>query len=820
MATSMPAFGQEKTPMVSGKDVLYAIRALRKSPAFTLAALAILTLGIGANTAIFGIINAVLLKPLPFPDSDSIVTVFHVKSFPGVTTFAVSAANYLDWRKQNSIFESMAVIGRSLARVTGGDRPESVRSTRTVPEFFSTLRVQPAAGRAFSAEECQPGRDDVVVVSDGFATGHFGSSKNAVGRAIELNGRSRRVIGVMPTQFQVKSWFPASSDVWMPLPWTPSDEAVRGDHNYLVIARLREGVTVSEAQSQMNVISDRLARSYPEADTGWGAVVTRLRDNLVGNVRPALLTLLGAVGFVLLIACANTANLVLARTLGRRKELAIRAALGASASQVLRPVLVETMLLSLTGGALGLLFAQSGQSLVVKALASQLPRATNIQLDARVLGFTLLASVLTGLAAGMIAAGRLLRVDLNESLKLGLGKTDAFSGGARTRSALVVAEVALSLMLLVGAGLMIRTLWALQGTSPGFDSSHVITMATPIPQSSDASNRNRLYDEYLPQIRRLPGVVSAGAIDVIPMDGGGSQQPTVIEGRPAEVFALQPNVAYREATPGYFQTMRIPLLAGRDFEEADTANNAKPVVVISQAMAKQFWRDGSPIGKRLRSSFTPKVSREVVGVVGDVKERGLDVLEPVSILYEPLSQGARGITSLAVRSSGDAEALVPAITGILQKIDPELALRSVRPMDALVAASLSQHQFSMYLFAALAGLAFLLAAVGIYSVLAFSIRSRVQEISIRMALGARVGDVVGMVVKEGMTPALLGIAIGVFGAWLLSGLLSRLIYGVSATDPYTFAAVALLLATVAFIACLIPAYRATRVEPVKALRNE
>jgi putative ABC transport system permease protein len=547
--------------------------------------------------------------------------------------------------------------------------------------------------------------------------------------------------------------------------------------------------------------------------------VTTVRDALVGDVRPALLTLLGAVGFVLLIACANTANLVLARTISRRKELAIRAALGANAGQVVRPVLMETTLLSVAGGMLGLLLAQSGQSLVLKALAAQMPRSTEVQLDARVLGFTLLASVLTGLMAGLIASWRLTRIDLNESLKQGLGKTDTFSGGARTRSALVITEVALSLVLLIGAGLMIRSLWALRRVDPGFVSSNVITMRVPIPQSSDATRRSRLYDEFLPQVRRLPGVISAAAITTLPLTDSGSQQPIMIEGRPAPVFALQPNVGVRDATPGYFRTMRIPLLAGRDFAEADTAEG-KAVILISQALARQFWPGEDPIGKRLRISFSPEVAREVVGVVGDVKERGLDVLEPLAMLYRPIAQDRSGPVSLVVHSDQNASALVPAITRVLGRINPELPVRQVRSMDEVVAESLSQHRFSMYLFAALASLAFVLAAVGIYSVLAYMVRSRVQEIGIRIALGARIQDVLGLVVIEGMKPALAGIVVGAFGAWMLSSILSRLIFGISAADPYTFAAVALLLAVVALLACLIPAYRATRVEAVTALRNE
>jgi putative ABC transport system permease protein len=803
------------------QSLAHAIRVLRKNPGFTLAALAVLTLGIGANTAIFSVVNAVLLKPLPFPDSDSIVTVYHVPpaaAFPGLKRFAVSAANYLDWRKQNDVFESISVLGGRNLRLGGGSRPQSILTTISDADFFTVLGARPAIGRVFSEAECQPGRDAVIVLSHGFAQSQFGSPADALGRHLVLDGRNHQVIGVMPPRFHVKSWFPASTQGWIPLAWTEKERSVRGNHNFLVVARLRQGVTVAKAQSAMNTISDRLARDYPEEDKGWGAIVTRLRDDLVGDVRLALLILLGAVGFVLLIACANTANLVLARTIARRKEFAIRAALGASSRQVLRPVLTETTILAIAGGALGLLVAHSGQSLVTRALADQMPRATEVQLDGFVLAFTALASILTGLASGLIAGARLIRGDLNDSLKLGLGKSDSYSGGKRTRNVLVVSEVTLSLILLIGAGLMIRSLWALRGTDPGLQPANVLTMTVPIPKSSEKVQRSRFYDEFLPRVAALPGIRSVAAVDNLPMQGG-SEQPIAVEGRPAEVFALQRNVSVRRATPGYFRTMGIPMLSGRDFNLADTSNE-KSVAVISQAMANLFWPGENPIGKRFRISFTPETVREVAGVVGDIKERGLEVLEPVTMLYLPIRQDETDSVSLVVRGDGGSTRLAPAITRVLGQMDPELPIRDIRTMDEIVATTLSQQRSSMWLFAALAGLAFLLASVGIYSVLAYSVRSRASEISIRMALGARPADVLRFVIAEGMKPTLLGVTLGAFGAYALGGVLSKLIYGVSATDPLTFLVVAVLLMAVALVACAIPAYRATRVQPVQALRGE
>jgi predicted permease len=805
------------------QSLSHAIRVLRKSPGFAFSALAILTLGIGANTAIFSVVNAVLLRPLPFPESRSIVTVFHVPpplAFPGMKRFSVSAANYLDWRKQNDVFEAISVFNGRGLRMGGGSRPQVLVVTISDADFFKVIRIQPEVGRVFTDAECQDGRDTVIVLSHGFAEKQFGSAQAALGKEMLLGTRTYRVIGVMPPELNVKAWFPASTEGWIPLAWTEKDRATRGNHNYLVAARLREGVTAAQAQSAMNVISDRLARDYPEEDKGWGAVVTPLRDDLVGDVRPALLALLGAVGFVLLIACANTANLVLARTIARRKELAIRAALGATSAQVLRPVLLETTLLALAGGAIGLIVARAGQSLVTSALADQLPRATEVQLDGRVLAFTLVSSVLTGIAAGLLAGARLMRGDLNDSLKQGLGKSDSYSGGRGTRSALVVAEVALSLILLVGAGLMVRSLWALHATDPGFNPTNVLTMRVPIPRSSDKARRSRLYDDFLPQVAALPGVQSVAAIDNLPLEGG-SEQPIAVEGRPAEVFALQRNVSVRRATPNYFRTMAIPILAGRDLQLADTSSE-EAVTVISQSMAKLFWPGENALGKRFRISFTPETVRTVVGVVGDTKDRGLERLEPVAMLYLPIRQDdMSNNVALVVRGAqGGVNRLTPAITGVLAKIDPTLPIRDVKTLEEMLATSLNQQRLSMWLFTALAGLAFLLAAVGIYSVLAYSVRSRTREIGIRIALGAKRADVLRLLIREGMKPALLGVAIGAGGALALRSILSKLIYGIGPDDPLTFGAVALLLAAVAVLACAIPAYRATRVHPGVVLRSE
>ncbi|HYO83679.1 MAG TPA: ABC transporter permease, partial [Bryobacteraceae bacterium] len=770
-------------------SVRHAFRSFRKNPGFAVSALAILTLGIGANTTIFSVVNAVLLRPLPFPQSETIVTVYHVPpaaAFPGLKRFTVSPANFLDWRKQSTSFESMSAFGGSVLQIGRGGRPQSMLVTTSDAALFEVLRVPPEIGRVFTSEECAPGRDGVIVLSHGFAASHFGSPANALGKQLESTDRTYRVIGVMPASFRVASWFPASTEGWIPNAWTAEDRAERANHNWLVVGRLRSGVTVDAAQADINVISDRLARDYPNENKGWGAVIRSLTDDLVGDVRPALLALLGAVSFVLLIACANTANLVLARTISRRKELAIRAALGASSRQILRPILFETTLLSVLGGLLGLAVAQAGQSLVMGALADQLPQATEVQIDIRVLAFTLLASVLTGLLAGLVAGLRLVRGDVHDSLKQGLGRSDSYSGGRRTRTALVVAEVASSIILLIGAGLMVRSLAALRGTDPGFESANVLTMSIPIPKPADRTKLSLFYDEFLPRVAALPGVESVAAIDNLPLLEGGSEQPVTVDGRPAEVFALQRNVSVRQTTPNYFRTMRIPIVAGRDFEPADISAN-RPVVVISKAMADLFWPGENPLGRHLRVSFTPEIAFQVIGIVADTKARGLSVPEPVTMMYTPVRHQEDRL-SLVVRGDGSPQSrhLLAGVTRVLANINSELSIRNVRPMDEVVATTLSQQRFSMWLFTALAGLSYLLAAVGIYSVLAYSVRSRVREIGVRMALGARSGDVLRLVITEGLKPTLIGVVLGMFGAWALGGILSNLIYGVSPTDPLTF----------------------------------
>ncbi len=811
------------------QDIRYALRALRANPGFAITAIVCLALGIGANTAIFGVVNAVLLRPLPFHEPEQLVQVWHVppaQLFQGMTKFTVSPANYLDWSKQNHVFEKMAIYGQRNLTLTGRGEAQSVVAIAVSPDFFSVLHARLALGRSFiQGEEDQPGRDSVVILSHAFWQNHFGSDSRVVGQKIKLEGQDYTVAGVMPAGFNL----PAEAECWVPLAWTDQERAVRGIHDYSVIARLNSRVDLKQAQAEMNTISSQLELQFPEDDKGWGAIVVPLREELVGDVRPALLVLLGAVAFVLLIASANVANLVLVRTSMRRKEIAIRTALGASRWRVVRQVLSETVLLALAGAVAGLLFAHFGISLIVAFLGDRFPRSTEIRLDLSVLGFTLMVSLLTGILAGIVPALRLTKTNVNEAMKQGLGRTDADSGGHSTRSALVVSEVALSLLLLIGAGLMLRSLWNLRGVNPGLDAHNVLTMSVSVRGAKYSSLRqlSEFYDRLLDRVRRLPGVESAGAIDELPLTGSGSNQPIAIEGRPVVPMSEQPEVAVRFITPGYIHALRIPLLQGRDITEADTQERP-PAILINESLAKRFWPGENPVGKRLTLTFFSGKLREVAGVVGDVKQRGLKVTEPIATLYVPLAQvlaptnePVPSLTmSLVTRTHSQPTSLTPTIITAIHELDPELPVKNVLTMEDFIDDSLTEPRFSMLLLAAFAGLALLLAAVGTYSVLSYSVRGRMQEISIRMALGAQRVDILRLILGQGVRFALLGAGIGLAAAFLLTRLLISQLFGVKATDPITFVGVTALIIFVAMAACYLPARRATKVDPLVALRYE
>jgi predicted permease len=809
------------------QNLKFALRLSRKSPGFALVAMIIMALGIGANTAIFSVVHAVLLEPLPFRDADRVVQVWHVppqKSFPGMTQFSVSAANFLDWQKQNHVFEQMALYTGGRFDVTGAGKPEAVSASPVSSDFFSVLGVEPIHGRVFRSEEDHPGQNHEVVLSYKFWQTHYASDPNAVGRTINLDGEPHTIVGVMGPKMNK----PSFAQLWVPLGLTAKEASVRGEHHFLVIGRLKPGVTLSQAQAEMDTISQRLEVSYPEDDKGWGATVNSMRDETVGDVRPALLMMLGAVAFVLLIACANVANLILARTFARRKEIAIRSAMGASRFHLIRQLLTESLIISICGGALGLLAAHFGIELLTKFFADKLPRMGDIGLNGSVLAFTFALSIATGILSGLLPAWSMTKGDVNDALKQGLGRTDSDTGTGKTRSALVVVEVALSLILLIGAGLMLRSLWKLQTIDPGFDQHNVLTLSVMVnkQQFSDPTQESQFFDSVLERVRSLPGVESAGAIDNLPLTGG-SNQPVAIEGHAPAALSEQPEVSVRAATPGYMHAMRIPLLQGRDVSASDTADSA-PVVVISQSMAKQFWPNESPVGHHLKLSFFPDKERQIVGVVGDVKQTGLDSSAGIATLYWPYAQITGSQMApwrsfplfLAVRTTTPPQTLAIAVTDAVHQVNKEIPVDNVITLEDFVGDTLTQHSFNMQLLAIFGALALVLCAIGIYSVLAYSVKRSMREIGLRIAFGATLRDVARHVIVQGMKPALAGIGIGLIAAFALGRIVTSMIYGVSSRDLATFLAVTILLILVAFGASLIPALRATRVDPLAVIREE
>jgi predicted permease len=800
------------------RDVRFGVRALVHSPVFSVVTVLSLALGIGANTAIFSVVNGLLLRPLPFPESERIVDVWHTppqRSFPGLDTFSVSPANYLDWKAQSTAFEQMAVYSYSGFSLTTSNDPLPLIGAAVSSDFFSVLRTNVTQGRTFTPDEERLGRDQVVVIGHGLWQRAFGANPNIIGQTLTINSRGFTVVGIMPAGFE----FPRKAELWVPLAWDDKERQIRSIHDYLVIARLKQNVSQQQAQAEMSTISSRLEQQYPEENKGWGAVVIPLREDVVGDIRLALLVLFCAVGFVLLIACANVANLMLARGANRQREIAVRIALGAGRARLIRQLLTESVLLAVSGGVLGLLLAVWGSRMLVQL--GSLPNSNDIGIDTWVLGFTLLVSFGAGIIIGLVPALQLTRTNLSDTLKQGSGRTGGSVIKQHTRKALVISEVALSLVLLIGAGLMIRSFWKLQNVNPGFDTSNALAMSVALTPTRYAEPHQQLafLDRAIEQIRAVPGVSSVGATTTIPLGGGGSTQPFSIEGRPAGAVAEQPMAQTRYITSDYFRAIGIPLRQGRFFSDQDR-DNSVPVVIISEAMARRFWPGENPIGKRLTPSFhLEQGAREIVGVVGDVKASGLDV-DSAAMMYLPYKQAPRPYMSFVVRTALNPESLVQPVSAAIYSIDKEQALTDVETMEQVLTESLSGRRFNMSLLLTFAAAALVLAAVGVYGVMNYTVTLRRRELGIRMALGASRIDVLRLVLRQGLTLTLIGVAVGLISAYALTRLMASLLYGVTATDYLTFASVSAVLILVGVAASYVPARRATKVNPTIALRTE
>jgi putative ABC transport system permease protein len=794
---------------------------LLKSPGFTAVAVLALALGIGANTAIFSVVNSVLLRSLPYSDPDRLVVIWETN--PNLSEGLrlrneASPANFLDWKAQNTVFEDLGAYNWNTFNLTGGDQPEQLTGNPVTAGIFSTLGVKPLYGRVITPDDDREGAPPVVVLSHRLWQRRFGARAEVVGEQIALNNQSYTVVGVMPPEFE----FPvAMSELWVPMAFTKAAAERRQAHFLYTRARLKPGVTLAQAQAEMDTIAARLRQQYPDTNTDRGIRLVTLHEETVAQLRPALLVLMGAVLLVLLIACANVANLMLARATARHKEIAIRTALGASRWRVARQLLTESVLLALAGGLLGLLLALWGVDLLKSGVPENMTYMhgwNQIGLDARVLAFTLGVSLLTGIIFGLAPALQASKTDLHEGLKEG----DRGSTGTRNRvrGLLVAFEMAISLVLLVGAGLMMRSVVKLLEVRPGFDPHNVLSVSLSLPRAryDNAQKVSDFVAQLQERVAAQPGVRSVGAVDLLPMAGSGQTTTFVVEGKPAPARGSEPEANYRVATPTYFSTLGIPVQKGRAFTAHDKAD-APPVALINETMAREFFPGEDPIGRRLLDPDGQNPPTEIVGIVGDVKHWGLDD-KPESFLYLPHAQvGGRFIT-LVARTDGDPAAMASAVRREVLALDKDQPVFDVKTMEQRIATTSAPRRLPMYLLGVMASVALVLAAVGIYGVVAYSVTQRTHEIGIRMALGAQRRDILSLVVRQGMLMATVGVGVGLVASYFLMKVMSGMLYGVSATDPVTFSGVALLLATVALLACLIPARRATRVDPMVALRYE
>ncbi|HVT39566.1 MAG TPA: ABC transporter permease [Gemmatimonadaceae bacterium] len=801
------------------QDAGYAVRTLRRAPGFTLVAALTLALGIGANTAIFSVVRGILLRPLPFQDPDGLVMV--AASYSGSKPAPLSPANAYDWREQSQSFSSMAVLDGHSAVLTGDGEPERLRGFDVSGDFFSLLGVRAVRGRtAFTAEESAWKGPKSVLMAESVWRSRYGADSSLVGRLITLDNERYQVVGIVPSE----SAWPTGAVLWFPFAYDPATLAQSRGAVYLnAVARLMPGVSLERATADLAGIAKRLEKQYPDQNTGLSAVVVPMRKWITGDLRLPLLVLLGGVGFVLLIACANVANLLLVRGVGRESELAVRTALGAGRGRLVRQLVTESVVLSLLGGATGLALAVIGTTLLVKAAPQNIPRLGSIHVDGLVLFFTLAIALLTGLVFGLIPARQLVQPDIAQTLREGGRGLGARSSSRRARQTLVVAEVALSVMLLAGAGLLIRSFNRLMSVDPGFRTDHSISFATSLPDVKYASPELQaaFLASLMERIHALPGVQSAGAGFGMPLTPFRFGFSFTIVGRPPLKPADRPSAEVRVATPDYFPTMGIPIVKGRGFTAADRAGGAR-VLLVTETAAKQFFGGEDPIGKHVIFGYrrgTQPLEGDIVGVVGDVKQSSL-AATTLPQFWAPYDQWPMSSFNVVMHTTRDPQAVVADARRAMHELDPNLALAQVKTLDSVLTDSVAQPRFYMVLLTAFGAVAIALSAIGIYGVIAYLVGQRSREIGIRIALGASSRNVVGIVVREGAVMVALGLGVGLAGALALTQLMGALLFGIKATDPATYLAVTVVLATVAFAASCIPAWRAAHVDPALAMRAE